>query len=103
MFENDNIVEEVALSAAQIAYSVKFLRSAFSVACNKYKQSNKGAVTYILRDLKTLKSVLPQDTNLTLYNAQIDFAHLLNDIERGPAILAAEEIKKAKELIDSLS
>jgi hypothetical protein len=98
---------EYALSAEQIANSIKYLGNAFKAACASHRdvQRKNGArtATYVLRNLKTHKAIVEKDTDLTLYYAQQDFAHIMNDIQRGPFVLISNEIKKANDLIDSLT
>ena len=98
---------EFALTREQIANSVKYLSNAFKAACSAYReaQREKGVktATYVLRNLKTHRPIIEKNTDLTLYYAQQDFAYMMDDIQRGPVVLTANEIKKCNDLIDSLS
>lgn len=98
---------EFALTQEQIGKSIKYLNNAFKAACAAYREARreKGVrtATYVLRNLKTHRPVIDKGTDLTLYYAQQDFAYIMDDIMRGPEVLTANEIKKANDLIDSLS
>lgn len=98
---------EYALTNEQIANSIKYLGNAFKAACASYRdaQRQKGVrtATYVLRNLKTHAPIVEKGTDLTLYYAQQDFAYIMSDIQCGPFVLISNEIKKANDLIDSLS
>ena len=98
---------EYALSDEQIANSLKYLANAFKAACASYRDAQRKngvrTATFVLRNLKTHKAIVEKNTDLTLYHAQQDFAHIMHDIQRGPFVLISNEIKKANDLIDSLT
>ncbi len=107
MSQSNSSVNDFTLTQEQIANSVKFLRSAFSAACNAYREAKreKGVKTanYVLRNLKTHEPILEKDVDLTLYYAQQDFAYIMDEIQRGPSVFTANEIKRCNDLIYSLS
>lgn len=95
--------EPTVLTKQQVANSVKYLRAAFNEAANKYRQTHRNIVTHFLRNKKTLKRLIPDGADTTLYDAQIEFAYIINEIEMGARDYAVFEIKKANELIESLN
>lgn len=93
-----------SLTDAQIANNVRYLRKAFSTACYKYRQKNSGAVNYVRRSLSTHELLDDnKDADLTLYDAQQDFAYLIDEIQRGPRCLASLNVKRCNMLVDSIA
>lgn len=103
-----NVSDDSGLTEQKVRNSVKYLRKAFMNACYAYKDSHEKAVMYVLRDKKTF-GPLPEyaSADLTIYNAQFDFAYIMNDIEEdvkyNQFFMLHSHIKKCNELIDSLT
>ena len=93
-----------SLTDAQINSNVNYLRKAFSSACYKYRQKNSNAVNYIKRNRVTCEPLEETaELDLTLYDAQQDFAYIIDEIQRGPRCLASLNIKRCNMIIDSLA
>ena len=84
--------------------TVNYLQNSFNSVCYKYRQNNNKAVNYVLRN-STDFSVLEESLNsdLTLYTKQVEFAYLMDEIQRGPVFAIHTNIKRANELIDELA
>lgn len=103
----NSLDNEFSLTPEQIVNSIKYLNSAFKAVSAIYRdtqrEKNIRTATYVLRNLKTHDIIVDKDVDLTLYHAQQEFAYIMDSIMRGPTVLVANEIKKANDLIDSLS
>ena len=62
--------------------TIKYLNGAFAAKSRNFKNDNRKGTE--------------------LYQAQVDFCYLINDIQRGPAYLVPKAIAAANELIDSM-
>lgn len=89
-------------SEERVASKVKHLRKAFMTAWWKYREDHENVVMGFRRDNKQ-KPIISPDMDLTVYNAQIEFAYLIDEIERGPIYAALTKIKWCNDLIESLS
>ena len=69
-------------SKASIAQTVRYLTSAFARAQRSLGNDNRAGTP--------------------LYQAQVDFMYLLDEIQRGPIYLTPKAVASANELIDSL-
>lgn len=102
----DVTLNESTITEEQMQKAVRGLRTAFRNASNAYwdnmKKGNKRFATFVMRDSKTMKPLYEKDVDYTLYHAQIEFSYLIDEIQRGPLVLATNEIKKANDLINSL-
>lgn len=100
-------IDESTLYESQVNNSVRYLQSAFNAACNKYRAKvtadGKKVATHLSRSLKTRKPIIDGESDLTLYYAQIEFSYILDVIMRGPVFLAANEIKRCNDFINSIS
>lgn len=107
MSVDNELPEESGLTEKQIANMVNYLNAAFASACNAYRSSKrnsgKKAVNYVAREPRSYKPILSDDFDYTLYYAQIEFAYLIDEIQRGPVALASIEVKKCNDLINSLA
>jgi hypothetical protein len=99
--------EDGVLSKKYVDTKVRHLRKAFRGACASYRESNedsgKRIHTHVLRNLKTQKPLPERDVDYTLYNAEIEFCYMIDEIQRGPRVFAAQEIKKCYDFINSIS
>lgn len=98
------------LSEEQVAKSVKFLRKAFMTAWWEYRERNSTysdgvrcttVVTNFRRD-RQQNPIVPANADMTIYNAQIEFAYLIDEIQRGHIFEVPDPIRRCNELIDSL-
>jgi hypothetical protein len=101
-----NVSNEFTITEAQLQKAIRGLRKAFRNASNTYwdgmKKTNKRFATFVMRDTKTMQPVYEKDVDYTLYHAQQEFSYIIDELQRGPLVLAPVEIKKANDLIESL-
>lgn len=98
------LIDPIAnLSEEQVAKSVKYLRKAFMTAWWEYRETHVNVVIGFRRDKGTKQPITSPNADMTVYDAQIEFAYLINEIERGYIFDVPNPIRKCNELIDSLS
>lgn len=90
------------LSEKQVAKSVKLLRYMFFDACKAYKSKNANVVTHFRRNAD-LEPVIPENADTTIFEAQVEFSYLIDEIQRGPIFGVTDYIKQCNDLIDSIS
>jgi hypothetical protein len=82
--------------------SVAVLTKKFRSACYKYRDNNSNVATHRLRD-SALNVINDEKSDLTLLEAQEQFAWLMHEIQTGPVLFAKDHIFTANDLIKSLS
>lgn len=75
---------------------VTYLNRAFSLAVNRAQDSGR------LGKQATRKSDGRKMVTTKLYDLQVEFAYLIDNIERSPAYIVAKYITEANELIDQI-
>jgi hypothetical protein len=103
---DNTVTNESSFTKEQVQKAVRGLRKAFRNASNAYwdhmKKNNKRFATFVMHDSKTNAAIYDEGVDYTLYHAQIDFAYIIDDLQRGPACLASQEVKKANDLIETI-